>query len=205
MNHRSYHNPRAFVDLLFLCLVGFAYLFIIAYLMIMPPVDEQQKKPKAEFLITSTWDSDTDDDVDLWIQNPGGDVMFFREKEIGLMHLDHDDIGRGRDIVVVNGQRIVQNTNQEIATIRGIIPGEWIINIHMYSKRHSKPANINVRVDKLNPRFMTLTDRNYIMNARGEEITVLRFSMTGKGEVTEQDDMFKPIAASRIAAVAGGN
>ena len=193
------------MDLLFLCLVGFAYLFIIAYLMIMPPVDEQQKKPKAEFLITSTWDSDTDDDVDLWIQNPGGDVMFFREKEIGLMHLDHDDIGRGRDVVVVNGQQIVQHTNQEIATIRGIIPGEWIVNIHMYAKRYSKPANINVRVDKLNPKFITLIDKNYTMTARGEEITVLRFSMTGKGEVTEQDDMFKSIAVSRIAAMAGGN
>ena len=205
MNHRSYHNPRSFVDLLFLCLVGFAYLFIIAYLMIMPPVDEQQKKPKAEFLITSTWDSDTDDDVDLWIQNPGGDVMFFREKEIGLMHLDHDDIGRGRDVVVVNGQQIVQHTNQEIATIRGIIPGEWIVNIHMYAKRYSKPANINVRVDKLNPKFITLIDKNYTMTARGEEITVLRFSMTGKGEVTHQDEVFCPFASQRIIAIAGGN
>ena len=204
METTRYHNPTAFLDLLFNCLLGFLFLFIISFLLIAPPIDDQQKKPKAEFLITSTWDSETDDDVDLWIQNPGGDVMFFREPQVGLMHLDHDDIGKRKDVVIINGQEIVQNTNQEIATIRGIIPGEWIVNIHMYAKRYSKPANINVRIDKLNPRFITLTDKNYTMNARGEEITVLRFSMTGKGEVTEQDDMFKSIAASRITAIAGG-
>lgn len=204
MKTKRYHNPTSFIDLLFLCLVGFVFLLVIAFLLIMPPIDDQQKKPKAEFLVTLTWDSQTDDDVDLWIQDPANNIMFFREKEIGLMHLDRDDLGRRKDIVVVNGQQITQYVNQEIATIRGVIPGEWIINIHMYRKAYQNPANINVRVDKLNPRFATIADKNYTMESKGDEITVARLTMTSKGEITHQDDVLCPFASQRIIATAAG-
>jgi len=201
---KRYHNPTSFIDLLFLCLVGFVFLLVIAFLLIMPPVDDQQKKPKAEFLITLTWDSQTDDDVDLWIQDPANNVMFFREKEIGLMHLDRDDLGFRKDTVVINGQQITQYVNQEIATIRGFVPGQWIINIHMYRKGYGEPANVNVRVDKLNPRFTTIVDKDYIMKSKGDEITVTRLTMTAKGKITNQDDVFCPFVSQRIVSMAGG-
>lgn len=169
----------------------------------MPPIDDNQKKPKAEFLITLTWDTGTDDDVDLWIQNPAKDIMFFREKNLGLMHLDHDDIGVTRDLVMVNGQQILNPINQEIATIRGFVPGEWIINIHMYAKRHPETAHVNVRVDKLNPRFTTLVDKNYVMDNKGDEFTVVRLTMTAKGEITQQDDLFKSLAMKKLIDTGG--
>ena len=201
MKIKRYHNPTSFIDLLFLCLVGFVFLLVIAFLLIMPPVDDNRKKPKAEFLVTLTWDSQTDDDVDLWIQNPVGDMMWFRKTNIGLMHLDHDDVGHDRDQVIINGQQKTQHVNQEIATVRGFIAGEWIINIHMYAKRYTNPANINVRVDKLNPRFTTLIDKNYIMKDKGEEITVVRMTMTSKGEITEQSELLNPLAGNKITSV----
>ena len=204
MKTKRYHNPTSFIDLLFLCLVGFVFLLVIAFLLIMPPVDDQQKKPKAEFLITLTWDSQTDDDVDLWIQDPANNIMFFREKEVGLMHLDRDDVGRHKDTVVVNGQQITQYVNQEIATVRGFIPGEWIVNIHMYRKGYGSPANVNVRVDKLNPRFVTIVDKDYVMKHKGDEITVVRLSMTSKGQITHQDDVLCPFCSQRIIAVGAG-
>lgn len=204
MKTKRYHNPTSFIDLLFLCLVGFVFLLVIAFLLIMPPVDDQQKKPKAEFLVTLTWDSNTDDDVDLWIQDPANNVMFFREKEVGLMHLDRDDLGYRKDTVIVNGQQITQYVNQEIATIRGFIAGEWIVNIHMYRKGYQNPANVNVRVDKLNPRFTTIVDKDYIMKSKGDEITVVRLSMTTKGTITSQDDVFCPFVSQRIISLATG-
>lgn len=204
MKTKRYHNPTSFIDLLFLCLVGFVFLLVIAFLLIMPPVDDQQKKPKAEFLITLTWDSNTDDDVDLWIQDPANNIMFFREKEVGLMHLDRDDLGHRKDVVVINGQQITQYVNQEIATIRGFVPGEWIINIHMYRKAYENLANVNVRVDRLNPRFTTIVDKNYIMKSKGDEITVIRLQMTSKGEITRQDEVFCPFASQRIITMGAG-
>ena len=205
MKTKRYHNPTAFHDLLFNCLLGFIFLFIISFLLIMPPVDDQQKKPKAEFLITLTWDSDTDDDVDLWIQDPAENIMFFREKEVGLMHLDRDDLGHRKDVVVINGQQITQYVNQEIATIRGFIPGEWLINAHMYRKSLTNPANVNVRIDKLNPRFTTLVDKSFIMQSKGDELTVMRMTMNGKGEITGQSDLFKPIAKTKLIESVGGS
>lgn len=192
------NSNTSFIDLLFLCLFGVLFLFFLAFLLIVPPVDDQKKKPKAEFLITLTWDSQTDDDVDLWIKDPGNNIMFFRQKEIGLMHLDRDDLGHSKDVVIVNGQKIVQYSNQEIATIRGFIPGEWIINIHMYRKSYKSAANVNVRVDKLNPQFMTITDKNYTMKNRGDEITVTRLTMASKGEIINQDEVFYPFVSQKL-------
>jgi len=199
---KRYHNPTSFIDLLFLCLVGFVFLLVIAFLLIAPPIDDQQKKPKAEFLVTLTWDSQTNDDVDLWIQDPVNNVMFFREKEVGLMHLDRDDLGYKKDTVVINGQQITQYTNQEIATIRGFVPGQWIINVHMYRKSWGKPANVNVRIDKLNPRFTTIADKDYQMANKGDEITVTRMTMTNKGKITQQDEVMCPFVSQRIISIA---
>jgi hypothetical protein len=120
------------------------------------------------------------------------------------MHLDHDDIGHRHDTIIVNGQRVTQDVNQEIATIRGYIPGEWIINCHMYAKRYQKPANVNIRVDKLNTKFKTLLDKNYIMKAKGDEITVTRMMMNTKGEITGQDEVFSPIASQKLIATGSG-
>jgi len=202
---KRYHNPTSFIDLLFLCLVGFVFLLVIAFLLIAPPIDDQQKKPKAEFLVTLTWDSETNDDVDLWIQDPANNVMFFREKEVGLMHLDRDDLGYRKDTVIVNGQQITQYTNQEIATIRGFVPGQWIINIHMYRKAWGEPANVNVRVDKLNPRFTTIVDKDYKMAVKGDEITVIRMTMDCKGKITNQDDVLSPFVSQRIITMGAQN
>ena len=198
MKKQRYHNPTSFIDLLFNCLVGFVYLFVISFLLIAPPVDDQKKKPKAEFLITLTWDSVSNDDVDLWIQSPIDEICFFREKEKTMVHLDRDDIGTRYDNIVINGLELVQNVNQEIATIRGFIPGEWIVNIHMYAKRWVEDATVNVRIDKLNPKFQKILDKNYTMKVKGEEYTVARMTMTARGDIINQNDMYTSIVSKRL-------
>jgi hypothetical protein len=52
------------------------------------------------------------------------------------MYLDKDDLGYANDIVKnVDGTITKVNINREVVTIRGIIPGEYIINAHYYSSR----------------------------------------------------------------------
>ena len=203
MKNKRYHNPTSFLDLLFNCLVGFVFLFVMSFLLIAPPIEDQQKKPKAEFLTTLTWDGTLNDDIDLWMQNPLGDIMFFREKEKGFMHLDRDDLGHSTDTIYYRGQVITKNINQEIATIRGVIPGEWVINLHMYGYKSGSEDHVNVRIDKLNPRFTTILDKNYIMKTHGEELTVTRMVMNTKGEIINQDDTLYPMVANRLARDGG--
>ena len=50
------------------------------------------------------------------------------------MHLDRDDLGDKNDkIYLPDGSMIKVPQNQELLTIRGIVPGEYVLNIHMYS------------------------------------------------------------------------
>ncbi len=154
---RIYYNNTSFLDLLFNTLVGFVLLFIIAFLLINPNIKKADIKTKAEFVISVTWSDNSQDDVDTWLQDPAGNVLHFRQKDVGLAHLDRDDLGQINDIITLDdGRRVEYTHNQELTTIRGFITGEWVLNVHMYSKRDENPTLVEVRIDKLNPTVQTL-------------------------------------------------
>jgi len=181
---KNYFKGTSFLDLLFNILLLFFAMFILSYTQIRIEESKANLKTKAEFVITLTWDSNNIDDVDLWIRDPLDNVMFFRKLHIGMMHLDRDDRGKANDTITLpNGTTVVCPINQEIATIRGIVPGEWIINIHMYNKKDTKPANVEVKMVKLNPTFTEIFTKRLVMAKSKEEITIARFTMTISGEV----------------------
>ena len=132
---KSYNSNTSFLDILFNTLVGFVLLFIIAFLLISPVKKKKEIEQKAEYVITVTWPGDLSDDVDSWLEDPTGKVMYFRKREVGLMHLDRDDLGSLNDTVLVPGIGLVNYPyNREITTIRGIRPGEYVFNVHLYRK-----------------------------------------------------------------------
>lgn len=92
--NRKYHSNVSFLDLLFNLVVGFVMLFIIAFILIRPITENKQIEQKAEYIITVTWPEEYYDDVDVWLRNPNEEVVSFKQTEIGLMHLDRDEIGR---------------------------------------------------------------------------------------------------------------
>ena len=200
---RIYYNNTSFLDLLFNTLVGFVFLFIIAFLLINPSIKKADIKTKAEFVITVTWSDDSQDDVDTWLQDPAGNVLHFRQKDVGLAHLDRDDLGKINDTIILDGGRRVEYThNQELATIRGFLPGEWVLNVHMYSKRDANPTLVEVRIDKLNPKVETVFYKKIMMKSRWEEITVTRFVMTNQGDIINWDDLPKTLI--KIASLPRG-
>ena len=149
-------------------------------------------KTHAEFIITVTWDKKSADDVDTWLQDPTGGILYYENKEMNLSHLDRDDIGKAKDeITLPNGEIVVIEINQEMTTIRGFIAGEWVLNLHMYAKRNKEPATVTVQIDKLNPRAQPIFLKQFIMTQKGEEITVTRFEMTGEGRILGFSDLPK--------------
>ena len=136
MNNEKYKSTIGFTDLLFNILVGFAFLFIIAFILIKPEAKKQDFERKAEFVVVLEWDHDQPDDIDLYVQDPTGTKVHFRLPITNFMYLDKDDLGFANDIVKnVDGTITKVNINREVVTIRGIIPGEYIINAHYYSSR----------------------------------------------------------------------
>ncbi|NWJ57898.1 hypothetical protein HX858_09180 [Marine Group I thaumarchaeote] len=141
MNNEKYKSTIGFTDLLFNILVGFAFLFIIAFILIKPEAKKHDFERSAEFVVVLEWDHDASDDIDLYVQDPTGNRVSFRHRIVNFMHLDKDDLGYVNDIVMnVDGTITKVNINREVVTIRGIIPGEHIINVHYYSTRRSEAA-----------------------------------------------------------------
>ena len=59
-----YFSSTAFIDLLFNIIVGVAFLFLIAFILINPVSKKHDVESKADFLIILEWDSKSHDDID---------------------------------------------------------------------------------------------------------------------------------------------
>ncbi len=178
-----------FYDMLFNMLIAFVFCFIVALLAMNPKSTKAGDIPaKAEFIITLGWPDNDPNDIDLWVRNPAGEVVWFRNREAGLMHLDRDDRGLANDTVEVDGRRIVNPLNQEVVTIRGIAPGEYVINAHYYQSREAAAdaraggaVELTISVIKVNPRVEVIFHGQQRLAKRGDEATLLRFRVLPDG------------------------
>ncbi len=189
---RQYHSNLPFVDLLFNVLIGFVFLFIVSFLLINPIAKRADIEVKAEFLITVMWPDDLEDDVDTYVEDPVGNLVWFRSREPGLMHLDRDDLGKRNDEVTTAAGTILFPENREIVTLRGVIPGEYTINIHMYFKVGQEPVPVTIQIDKINPYSVVLRETIELKN-KGDEVTVARFSVKSNGDVINVNKLPKKL------------
>ncbi len=200
----KYHSNVSFLDLLFNLVVGFVMLFIIAFLLIRPIAENKQIEQKAEYIISVTWPKEFADDVDTWLQDPIEQILSFRNKEIGLMHLDRDDLGRSNDSQYVKGiGKVSYPYNREIATIRGYLPGEYVLNIHLYRKvvliGGPKSVPVTITVEKINPKVKLIYKAEVILKTQWEEQTVIRFVLDRDGEVKSTNFLYYPLVRKKIA------
>ena len=147
---KNYHADRSFVDLLFNIFLGFIALFFIALLMINPVRKKSDVKLKAEFLIKVVWPENSEQDIDTYFQDPIGNLVWFGDKDAGLMHIDRDDLGSLNDKVLTKAGQILLKENREIVTIRGIVPGEYCLNIHLYNDNSNYDYSYDYSYDSSN-------------------------------------------------------
>jgi len=182
---RRFHNNLAFVDFLFILLLAFISMLILALLLINPVTKKSEVERKAEYIIVLEWDNDSQDDVDLWVRNPLKKHVSFKNKVEGLMHLDKDDLGRINDTLVLpDGTRQVILLNREVVSLRGWHEGEYVINVHMFNKRTTIPTNITVQMIKINP-YKILFEEKVVMLKRGEEMTIRRITLNKLGDIID--------------------
>lgn len=170
-------------------LMGFAFLFLVSWLLINPQAKNKITDAKGEFLINVTWPDESSDDVDTWVANSAGQVVWFQNREVGGMHLDRDDLGMvGDTIQVGEGEPIQIKVNREVVTIRGYAPGEYIVNVHMFTKRAADPTKVKVEVIKINP-YSVVTDTLVTLERNKQEETVVRFIILPDGSVGEKSNL----------------
>jgi hypothetical protein len=183
-----------FYDMLFNMLIAFVFCFIVALLAMNPKALKAGDIPaKAEFIINVSWPDMDPNDIDTWVQDPAGEMVWFRAREAGLMHLDRDDRGLSNDVVVVNGKQVVNPLNQEVVTLRGIEPGEFTVNVHYYETKNGKPVEVTVSVIKVNPRADVVFYGQVQLARKGDEATAVRFTVLPDGGVANVNTLPKTL------------
>ncbi len=159
-----------------------SFLFFLALLAISPEAKDGKIDSKAEFIITMDWPDSHPDDLDLFVQDPAGNIAWYRHREAGFMMLDRDG---ANDFIVVNSKKISSPIREEIVTIRGIVAGEYTVNVSDFMATTNAAVPATVKVQKLNPTAQVVFDNTVFVNHTGDEKTAVRFTLDADGKVID--------------------
>lgn len=192
---KNYNCNTTFLDLLFNMLFAFIACFILAFALI--KTDESQSKKnteiKADIIITMIWPKESNDDVDLWCEYEGKNLVFFGRKEDGFLHLERDDLGYINDTYrMPDGSTIEYRENREMVLVRNALPGEYVVNAHMFFKRDKLPIEISIIIEKLMP-YKIVFKKTIIMSDNRQEITFCRFRVGNEGEILSVNELDKTL------------
>ncbi|MGY3290671.1 hypothetical protein ACVWWP_003738 [Bradyrhizobium sp. LM3.6] len=179
--------------MLFKALQVIAFLFFLALLAVSPDAKDGKIDSKAEFMITLDWPDSHPDDLDLFVQDPAGNIAWYRHREAGFLTLDRDDRGGANDFIMVNGKKIASPIREEIVTVRGIVPGEYTVNVSHFVATTGVPVEANVKVQKLNPTAQVVFDNKFMLDHTGDEKTAVRFRLDAEGKVVNVDQRPKSL------------
>lgn len=169
-----------FSALLFNSLKAITFMFFISFAMINKPADQGKVDPKAEMMITVTWPDNNPDDVDTYVEDPAGNIVWYNQREAGLMHLERDDRGMFKDVILLDGKEISNPLNQEIVAMRGLEDGEYVVNVVHYIANGTAPLPVQVKVEKLNPTVKVIFYQTLQLKGTGDEETAVRFTLKGQ-------------------------
>jgi hypothetical protein len=177
--------------------IDYLLITVLVLLVILVPPEPVRTSPieqRAEFIITVTWPDRSSSDVDTWFRAPTGELISFTNKQEGIYHLDKDDTGRAADTVTLpDGTVRETRINQEIVTMRGWVPGTYVVNLHLYAMRDEEPVPATVTIMRVSP-FETVLERQIVLDMQGQEETVAQFEIGENGEVLSISHDFTPLA-----------
>ncbi len=163
------------IDLLFNLLLTFVALFFLAFLLVTEPRDAEESNVTADsnFIITMSWEADCD--IDLWIQLPTKEKVFYAHREAGPVSLDIDVV-QWRSYTNSNGDVTEIAKNQEIATIRGMLEGEYIVNAHYFGNFSQENVPVQITVQDVRAKRLVWAG-DLILNSVGHEAHGVRLMM----------------------------
>lgn len=206
MQHRQLHNSESFKDFLFILLLTF---FVLLCLLLMLPKQpnisaDNALTKKAEFVIMMNWDDKRDIDMDLWVMYDTNkkEPVYYNKRKVNHIALEQDDRGFSSDVLQTAVGKTTQiYVNEEITSIRGIVPGDYIINGHSYPGAGyfdpAKPLDVTVQIIKLNPyalvdmytltfttteqektfAIITIDDNGAVSEIKRDQLSLLRFKV----------------------------
>jgi hypothetical protein len=186
-----------FRDIITLALCGFVSMVV----MILPHLNPSAKADAIDsvaspgnVIVEIRWPDGHDADVDLWVQAPGDIPVGYSNKGGAIFNLLRDDLGRVGDPT---------NQNYEISFSRGLPPGEYTANVHLYRNPSGQPVDVTMAVSvKANVQSSArpLLSTKLTLRREGEELTGFRFVLNedGKLQAGSVHNLYKPLRAAAI-------
>jgi hypothetical protein len=173
-------SGTVFRDVVMLALVGFVAVVVMLLPHLNPPGAKtaDNMSPPGNVIVEIRWPDEVDADVDLWVQAPGDVPVGYSNKGGVVFNLLRDDLGNRLDVT---------GLNYETSYSRGIEPGEYAVNLHLY-RNPSGVSPIPVTVVTSVKRNAKETARQLLASDvllvnEGEELTVYRFGLSEDGNL----------------------
>lgn len=187
-----HHQVRTVLnDMLFVFLLGLTIIIFVLLYHINPVGEDSETEiiPPGEIVAEIRWfPDDLNCDVDLWVEGPGDYPVGYSHLRGKQWNLLRDDLGNRNDHLLLN---------YEHAFTRGILPGAYTINAHMYRCKEFPVRvvyNIAIIQRKSHVRNTTvIASGEEIMTRQGEEITLSRFSIRDDNIVEHVHKAFKSL------------
>jgi hypothetical protein len=106
---------------------------------------------------------------------------------------------------MVNGKRISSPIREETVSIRGIIAGEYTVNVHYYLASQHEPVPVSVKVEKINPTVEVIHYDTIILDHAGQERTAVRFRVDQDGSITDTNHVEKSLIQLTRSTRRGGD
>jgi len=186
--HKKFFSFRPFIDVLFCCL-----LMLVAILFLLKTEEQKVKArpPNVLYEVVLTWKGESNDDLDLYVQAASGHIVSFNNREGGqgsLISLDHDALGKSRNNNLSDENGVIVNYNEEVVSFRGILEGENIVTVHVYSKKDPEPIKATIKLIKIKP-FKEVITKERVFEITGDEKTAFRFKTNKAGEIIDINEL----------------
>lgn len=176
----SDETGTVFRDVIMLALAGFVALVILMLPHLNPPGEKKAEsvEPPGNVIVELRWPDDADSDIDLWVQAPGDKPVGYSNKGGVIFNLLRDDLGRRADAT---------GMNYEVSYSRGIPPGEYTVNVHLYrnpSRNFPIPVTVVTSVKKDTKESAKQILASQIdLDREGQEHTIFRFELDESGNL----------------------
>ena len=167
-----------FRDLIMLTLSGFVTVAVL----LLPHIGESRARaatetaqPPGNVMIEARWPDGVDSDVDLWVQAPGDVPVGYSNKGGAVFNLLRDDLGARADATGIN---------YEVSYARGLPPGEYTANLHLYRNVVGAPVPVTVVASvktSVQESARQILSAKVELTREGQEVTVFRFRLDAAG------------------------
>lgn len=172
------NTDTVFRDVILLTLVGFVAMVI----MLLPHIQKKKEatdehRPPGNVIVEMHWPNEMRVDVDLWVQGPRSTPVGFWNQGNDVFNLLRDDLGIEGDAT---------NENYEVSYSRGIIPGEYIVNVHMYGVLPTGlvvPVSVVVSVRTKYESTRQILATTVKLRRRNQEETAFKFRLDDEGSL----------------------